>query len=1315
MEEMNCSTFFISINLFNTFKNRLVYNCWILFFMLPNILISQDCDVLFYYFDGGNFSNGTVMDFTDDKGYILSATTTEFGAVGKDIQVIRVDQFGNEIWSKTYGGSDDDIATDVETIDDGFLVLGHEEISYYEGASHLIRLDNDGNVIWDVTYGNPQEKIEANSMIIDDEGNIVVAGKKSYWGLNYFDSDVILLKYDFDGNLLEQQIVNFWMDWGWNYPPDFGNVGASSVIQTSDGNYLFTGLIMPRVGYVPVKGHTIIFKTDKFFNTLWNKDYHTCNHCNCLADGVRCVEDVQGNIYVAVVSKPNLCYDDIGSEVVVLKLDSIGEYIWDADPISGLSNDLIITSDGNLVLASKSGLVKMDKDGELLWEKEFEEHHVTNQNHSLNQKTNSDLVVSGYRYDQGGDIFIAITDSLGNSCTNLVEGFVYFDENGNCLVDSSEHPLPQFLVELNPGPMYDITNSEGYYRFVVDTGDFELSIHPINDLWSTNCPPSQTYDIHFSDVYESSDSTDFGMAPADLCPFISVDMAWTGSRICMDGLILLEYCNFGAAAEDNLQVILTLPGELTIVDADHPWAQSGNVATFEVGELEIGECGIISIQSFIDCDAVLGEEVCLSVEAFPDDPCAGMFPPSKDTLCRILTNSYDPNDKLGLVNNREICFDENASIAYTIRFQNTGNDTAYRVMILDTLSESFDIRTIDLGPSSHPYIFEIQDSNILMWIFDDINLPDSTTNFLGSMGAAQFHIQSTLQTGLSILNNAAIYFDYNPPIITPVSQINACNEFSVSAEIQTAICGECYGAIDLTVEGNTGPYTYIWSQGSSSEEDLFDLCPGSYTVIVTDSFGNTETGSFEVPETPSMQVSATTSHPTCGEWNGTIDLSVSGGSAPYTYLWTGPGGPGCPPIPNQTGLAGGEYSATITDSDGCQVIVSISLNISELITTSLNQTDASCGICNGAIETTVNGGTLPFTYEWNTGQNDANLTDLCPGVYVLTVTDAEGCTMVSPEIEIIGIQVPEMSISSSAPSCASECDGSILILMENGTPPFNYDWFPDEFDGQTNLINLCDGNYELTITDSLGCSISANILLEEPESLEVLSIIQASCFGACDGSAELFVEGGTPPYEYENLIDLCPGEYQIMLTDANGCMVTEELIVPETEEITVSIDSIGHTIEGQSNGFIQINAGGGLAPFEFEWTVNGQLISVDQNPIDLSDGSYFVNILDANGCSQNFGPFIVDILVSLKAPNLNETIQIFPNPTSGLLHFQFNSSDPIQGKYLIFDALGTKILKGKIEDLSNNQLDLKNAAEGIYFVKVETERQIFAKKIIVLK
>jgi len=182
-----------------------------------------------------------------------------------------------------------------------------------------------------------------------------------------------------------------------------------------------------------------------------------------------------------------------------------------------------------------------------------------------------------------------------------------------------------------------------------------------------------------------------------------------------------------------------------------------------------------------------------------------------------------------------------------------------------------------------------------------------------------------------------------------------------------------------------------------------------------------------------------------------------------------------------------------------------------------------------------------------------------------------------------------------------------------------------------------------------------------------------------------------------------------------GCSIIEEAIVTEMEAFTLEIDTVGHALEGYANGFIQININGSAAPYEYKWELNRELISTDQNPTDLNSGDYFVTITDRNGCTQSFGPITVDAIVSVQDFAIERDIELYPNPSSGMFRIRLNSPLKSEGKYLIFDVKGNKVLQGNFDSYSNNQIDLNEAASGVYLVKIETAGQILFKKLMLIK
>ncbi|MFD2528027.1 SprB repeat-containing protein, partial [Flavihumibacter stibioxidans] len=178
-----------------------------------------------------------------------------------------------------------------------------------------------------------------------------------------------------------------------------------------------------------------------------------------------------------------------------------------------------------------------------------------------------------------------------------------------------------------------------------------------------------------------------------------------------------------------------------------------------------------------------------------------------------------------------------------------------------------------------------------------------------------------------------------------------------------------------------------WNTGST-DEDLTNLAPGSYTVTITDANGCTAEKTIEVTQDiQTLTITPTVTNTTCTGSTGAVEINVTGGTAPYTYEWnTGA------TTKDLSNLATGTYTVTVTDANGCTATLDVpvatddvTLTITELITVAI------CTAENGAIDVSVEGGTAPYTYSWNTGSTDEDLTNLAPGSYTVTITDANGC------------------------------------------------------------------------------------------------------------------------------------------------------------------------------------------------------------------------------------------------------------------------------------------------------------------------------------
>lgn len=460
-----------------------------------------------------------------------------------------------------------------------------------------------------------------------------------------------------------------------------------------------------------------------------------------------------------------------------------------------------------------------------------------------------------------------------------VSGFAWYDQNGNCLQDAGEPPLQQCIITANNGQQYAVTNQQGFFSLSADTGTYTIACLPPNTLWQVVCSPTYTFDANNSD---DSFTANFALQPAATCPLLTVEMAVPLLRRCFEADYNINWCNRGTQVAPDAVIALRLPNTLLPVWGSLPYEVSADTLLFNIGSVNVGQCGSLTLRVAVDCNAPLGSAACatvtilpvpdcvtniisgyqllvtgscqdgevkfnvqnldgdmpesttyrvyeddilsalgtlqlnaaqnqdftfaaagatlrmsVSANSNPDDPWASdpqaivemcgnepfsmgfvvtTAPPDEapytDTDCQTIVGSYDPNNKEAMprgVGNEHFILPDNP-ICYQVNFQNTGNDTAFNITILDTLNiAQFDFNSLQPGLASHPYTLQILNGNVLQFVFSNIELPDSTTNLPQSMGFVQYSIRprSDIAEGEQLNNRAWLYFDYNQPIPTP--------------------------------------------------------------------------------------------------------------------------------------------------------------------------------------------------------------------------------------------------------------------------------------------------------------------------------------------------------------------------------------------------------------------------------------------------------------------------------------------------------------------------------------------------------------------
>jgi gliding motility-associated-like protein len=445
--------------------------------------------------------------------------------------------------------------------------------------------------------------------------------------------------------------------------------------------------------------------------------------------------------------------------------------------------------------------------------------------------------------------------------------------------------------------------------------------------------------------------------------------------------------------------------------------------------------------------------------------------------------------------------------------------------------------------------------------------------------------------------------------ILPPPVINLDNIINVSCN------GAADGGINITVNGGSPPINYNWSN-SSTQEDLSGVNGGTYTVIVTDSAGCEDTLTALIDEPSLISINYTVIDASCGGSNGSITLSVSGGVPGYSYQWSD--GQTTANIGN---LIAGSYTVTVTDTTFCtmQAVVNVSNVNGPQITMNNKQMVTCFGGNDGQISVDITGGTLPYGFLWSNSETTQNISGLASGVYTLTVTDGLGCIGLYTDTITEPLEIALTAIIGN-PTCFLS-NGTIIVTPTGGTSPYTYLWS----NGVTSSGNsgLAAGTYTVTITDANFCSFDSSLTLVNTGApiINLISLNDASCFGASDGSIDIDVTGGVAPYTYlwqgilqttQDVSGLTTGQYDLIVSDSTGCSSNAQYTVNQPSEIQVSFPLLNNTNCGQSNGTIIVSATGGSAPYTYLWS-NG---APSDTLFNLSSGSYTVTVTDLTGCTK---------------------------------------------------------------------------------------------------
>ncbi len=437
--------------------------------------------------------------------------------------------------------------------------------------------------------------------------------------------------------------------------------------------------------------------------------------------------------------------------------------------------------------------------------------------------------------------------------------------------------------------------------------------------------------------------------------------------------------------------------------------------------------------------------------------------------------------------------------------------------------------------------------------------------------------------------------------------------------------GNSTGDISVSTEGGTAPYSWSWSNGATSES-LIGIPAGTYTLTVTDNNLCTYTQTFTVAEPFDLVSVPDQTDVNCfGDTTGFAQVSVTGGTLPYSYAWsTGGSGSSISPI------IAGAYSVTVTDANGCQDILNYNITqpLAPIGLTSTSN-DVYCnGESSGSIQINATGGTAPYEYTWlynsqTINEHNSSLDSISAGYYTVIVSDDNGCTH---DTTILIDQPTALLWTSSTVDnpCFGQSVGSITLMVNGGTGPYTYNWSTG---ATTQDINsLPAGTYSVTITDANGCQQFGSIDINQPGAPLTASVEadHVRCFGESTGNAYLTSVGGTPLYTYlwsngattQNLTNVPAGTYTVTITDNNGCEAYSGTVISEpADSLSMLISVTDPSCFGYSDGEILIQASGGTSPYYVRWDdIDYVLQNSGHQVTALESGYYQVIVTDANGC-----------------------------------------------------------------------------------------------------
>ena len=588
---------------------------------------------------------------------------------------------------------------------------------------------------------------------------------------------------------------------------------------------------------------------------------------------------------------------------------------------------------------------------------------------------------------------------------------------------------------------------------------------------------------------------------------------------------------------------------------------------------------------------------------------------------------------------------------------------------------------------------------------------NATSNAAYNLGAGSYQVFTEDANGCPV---TASYSLQEPPLLSA----------NLNLEVGNICQGDTSNELSLRVQGGVAPYEYIWNTGQTAAT-LNNLPPGDYGVIVRDANQCQEvTRSVKVrdPGKPLALVEFTAEDISCfGERDGKLTTNISGGTAPYTYIFSNASiietFSTHVEVPNLA--ADNDYRVTIADDKGC-IIFSGNQEIKEPSLLNIRRDsikDIRCaGQADGQIFITPSGGTEPYAYSWINERNEEvyTLQDLnfAPaGTYQVIIGDSEACLDTLRPSTILDRQTPLLVSDTiiSAQSCLDKSDGSIRLDISGGSAPYRYQWSNGLSTPQIDRLDA--GSYQVTITDQLACKLFLDeLVIDSAKSTidAIETILAVDCAENENGKIQVDLEGGVLPYQISweaqgNIIALDTtqldglpgGNYTLRVMDSTGCSKVFDYQVFEPLALGLQIQARPPSDTAQ-DGQIQVVVTGGNPPYQYLWNTGDTIPQLDS----LGSGVFEIMVSDYKNCLLEESINLLNTRVL--NPSIIQTVNLFPNPTQGSIHIQFNLNRPVGLNMVLLNSNGQLLKQWPKQVRASGahalQLDLPQLSNGSYWL-----------------